>query len=325
MCGKMQLLDTMLSALHKKGHKVLIFSQMTRMLDILEDYLRMRTQWGTYCRIDGSTPVDEREEQIDEFNGSKDAFAFLLSTRAGGLGINLVAADTVILYDSDWNPHQDSQAEDRCHRIGQTRPVIVYRLIAHGSVEVQMLRRANRKRALERLVLSNKYVGASRQLAKTKSVVPATASVVASVKRTVADALHDPAKDIDTVAASLHSQSVDHELLQQILDEVAKTDSAAGLDEEELRLWLRADTTIDEAPPGSDTGSVSQAQVKLLMDRSFAVQCGEAAEAELIGAAIKSPAAIRTKRKRAPEPQPEARGEGFEFVVHQAISTSEST
>lgn len=99
------------------GHQVLIFSQMTETLNIMEDYLRYR-EWR-YCRIDGSVKLHERQAQMDDFNTDSDIFVFMLSTRAGGLGINLQAADTVILFDSDWNPHQDAQAQDRAHRIGQ--------------------------------------------------------------------------------------------------------------------------------------------------------------------------------------------------------------
>lgn len=147
--GKLQLLDRMLRKLHKGKHRVLIFSQMTEMLTILEDYLRYR-KWQ-YRRIDGSVKVLERQQSIEDFNSNKDIFVFLLSTRAGGLGINLAGADTVILYDSDWNPHQDLQAQDRCHRIGQTKPVAVYRLLTMGSVEIEMMDKQISKKKLERL------------------------------------------------------------------------------------------------------------------------------------------------------------------------------
>lgn len=156
-CGKMKLLDRMLWRLKKKGHKVLIFSQMTAVLDIIEDYLRYREY--SSCRIDGSTDCGTRQKQIAEFNANDDKFVFLLSTRAGGLGINLTSADTVIIYDSDWNPHQDDQAQDRCHRIGQKRNVMVFRFITPASVEVNMLKRANSKRKLEQLVIGNAKLG----------------------------------------------------------------------------------------------------------------------------------------------------------------------
>ena len=122
---------------------------MTQVLSIIEDYLMWR-EWN-YCRIDGSTKIDERQRQMDVFNAEKTNkggkrnndddrhFVFLLSTRAGGLGINLASADTCIIFDSDWNPHQDSQAMDRCHRIGQNRPVAVYRLLTAGSVDINMM------------------------------------------------------------------------------------------------------------------------------------------------------------------------------------------
>lgn len=152
-CGKMVLLDKLLKAMKARDSKVLIFSQMTRVLDILEDYCIMRGYKS--CRIDGSVDVLERRKHMDAFNApGSDIFVFLLSTRAGGLGINLTAADTCIIYDSDWNPHCDSQAMDRCHRIGQTKCVSVFRLITGNSVEYRMLNRANQKRKLERLVIT---------------------------------------------------------------------------------------------------------------------------------------------------------------------------
>jgi len=149
--GKMALLHKLLPGLKQRGHKVLIFSQMTRMLDIIEDYVRIM-KYG-YARIDGTIAQGERQRQIDGFNNDLEIFAFLLSTRAGGQGINLASADTVIIYDSDWNPQQDLQAQDRCHRIGQTRPVVVYRLIIANSVDSRILRRARSKLFLERLVV----------------------------------------------------------------------------------------------------------------------------------------------------------------------------
>ncbi|CAI5460068.1 unnamed protein product [Closterium sp. Yama58-4] len=150
-CGKLKLLDRLLPQLKAKGHKVLIFSQMTRLLDILDYYLEERGHHP--FRLDGSVKLDNRRQQIEEFNTSPEAFIFLLSTRAGGLGINLTAADTVIIYDSDWNPHQDMQAMDRCHRIGQTRPVHVYRLATAHSVECRVLDVARGKLKLEHLVI----------------------------------------------------------------------------------------------------------------------------------------------------------------------------
>jgi len=150
-CGKLKIVGEMLAQLKKDGHKVLIFSQMTRMLDILEDFVELSGY--QYKRIDGSTKQQDRQLMINEFNMDPDVFIFLLSTRSGGLGINLTSADTVIIYDSDWNPQMDLQAQDRCHRIGQTKPVCVYRMITANSVEGRMLSVASRKLKLERLVI----------------------------------------------------------------------------------------------------------------------------------------------------------------------------
>ncbi|KAL3494468.1 SNF2 family N-terminal domain-containing protein [Aspergillus germanicus] len=150
--GKMLLLDRLIPSLLKKGHKILIFSQFKTQLDILQDWATHLRSWNC-CRIDGAISQADRQAQIKAFNTDKDYKIFLLSTRAGGQGINLVAADTVILYDSDWNPQQDLQAQDRAHRIGQTRPVIVYRLATKGTVEQTLLEKADSKRRLERLVI----------------------------------------------------------------------------------------------------------------------------------------------------------------------------
>jgi ATP-dependent DNA helicase len=150
--GKLLLLDRLVPYLFARNHKVLIFSQFTSTLDILETWASTMHNWPT-CRIDGSIPSTERGAQIKSFNSDPSVKLFLLSTRAGGQGINLAAADTVILFDSDWNPQQDLQAQDRAHRIGQTRPVIVYRLATKATVEQTLLERAEGKRRLEKLVI----------------------------------------------------------------------------------------------------------------------------------------------------------------------------
>ena len=150
--GKMVMLDRLVPYLFTKGHKVLIFSQFSKQLDILEDWASVLRGWPV-CRIDGAVNQEDRSEAIDAFNTQKDHQLFLLSTRAGGLGINLTAADTVILFDSDWNPQQDLQAQDRAHRIGQTRPVIIYRLATKGTIEQTLLEKADGKRRLEKLVI----------------------------------------------------------------------------------------------------------------------------------------------------------------------------
>ncbi|PIN15480.1 Chromodomain-helicase DNA-binding protein [Handroanthus impetiginosus] len=150
--GKLQLLDKMLVKLKEQGHRVLIYSQFQHMLDLLEHYCDYR-EWH-YERIDGKVSGAERQIRIDRFNANNSSrFCFLLSTRAGGVGINLASADTVIIYDSDWNPHADLQAMARAHRLGQTNKVMIYRLITRGTVEERMMQLAKRKMVLEHLVV----------------------------------------------------------------------------------------------------------------------------------------------------------------------------
>ena len=168
--GKMLMLERLVPRLFKLHHKILIFSQFQKQLDILEDWAREIHNWAV-CRIDGGVKADDRQEAIDDFNNDKNHRLFLLSTRAGGLGINLTAADTVILFDSDWNPQQDLQAQDRAHRIGQTKPVIVYRLATKGTVEQTLLEKADGKRRLEKIVIhKDKFRGiTSKASLKRKS------------------------------------------------------------------------------------------------------------------------------------------------------------
>lgn len=149
--GKLFVLDGLLTKLKAEGHRVLIYSQMTKMIDLLEEYMNHRKH--TYIRLDGSSKIHERRDMVNDFQQRSDIFVFLLSTRAGGLGINLTAADTVIFYDSDWNPTVDQQAMDRAHRLGQTKQVTVYRLICKGTIEERILQRAREKSEIQRMVI----------------------------------------------------------------------------------------------------------------------------------------------------------------------------
>lgn len=150
--GKFELLDRILPKFKKSGHRVLMFFQMTQVMDIMEDYLRFRSH--EYLRLDGSTKADDRSALLKLFNAPDSPyFTFLLSTRAGGLGLNLQTADTVIIFDSDWNPHQDLQAQDRAHRIGQTKEVRILRLITKESVEEAILSRAHAKLEIDGKVI----------------------------------------------------------------------------------------------------------------------------------------------------------------------------
>ena len=152
VAGKFELLDRILPKLKATGHRVLIFFQMTLIMNIMEDFLRLRDL--KYMRLDGATKADDRTGLLKLFNEeNSDYFCFLLSTRAGGLGLNLQTADTVIIFDSDWNPHQDLQAQDRAHRIGQKNEVRIIRLITEDSVEEMILERAHAKLEIDGKVI----------------------------------------------------------------------------------------------------------------------------------------------------------------------------
>ncbi|XP_073223338.1 chromatin-remodeling ATPase INO80-like [Cicer arietinum] len=155
--GKLQTLDILLKRLRAGNHRILLFAQMTKMLNILEDYMNYRKY--KYFRLDGSSTIQDRRDMVKDFQQRSDIFVFLLSTRAGGLGINLTAADTVIFYESDWNPTLDLQAMDRAHRLGQTRDVTVYRLICKETVEEKILLRASQKSTVQNLVMTGGSVG----------------------------------------------------------------------------------------------------------------------------------------------------------------------
>lgn len=152
-CMKLYILDRLIEKKISQGSKMLIFSQMVMLINILDDYCRYRNY--KFCRIDGSTSRDDRDMMIERFQSenNNDTFIFLLSTRSGGIGINLHAANTVIIYDSDWNPQVDLQAIDRAHRIGQTKEVTVYRFVTEGTVEEKIIERAAKKLKIDHLII----------------------------------------------------------------------------------------------------------------------------------------------------------------------------
>jgi ATP-dependent DNA helicase len=216
--GKFALLDRMLERLYRDKHQVLIFSQMTSLLNVIEDYLLYR-QWK-YCRIDGSTNIDERQRQMDVFNSEKTAgqggkrndgddrhFVFMLSTRAGGVGINLATADTCIIFDSDWNPHQDSQAMDRCHRIGQNRPVAVYRLLTVNSVDIEMMEKQISKKKLERMAI----VGGDFRKAGSRSMGEFKTE-------SLNELLNDDVKDLQSKGMDADTIRIDDEEFEYIMN-----------------------------------------------------------------------------------------------------------
>ncbi|PSK75335.1 hypothetical protein CJJ07_004902 [Candidozyma auris] len=150
-CGKLQKLAALLQDLIPKGHRALIFTQMTKVLDILEQFLNIHGH--RYMRLDGATKIEDRQLLTEKFNRDPRIPVFILSTRSGGLGINLTGADTVIFYDSDWNPAMDKQCQDRCHRIGQSRDVHIYRFVSEATIESNILKKANQKRQLDNVVI----------------------------------------------------------------------------------------------------------------------------------------------------------------------------
>ncbi|KAK3921109.1 SWI/SNF-related matrix-associated actin-dependent regulator of chromatin subfamily A containing DEAD/H box 1-like protein [Frankliniella fusca] len=175
--GKLKEIGELLPKLKKEGHRVLIFSQFVMVLDVLEEFFKHKGY--KFLRLDGSTPVPQRQDLIDEYNKDSSILIFMLSTRAGGLGINLTSADTVIIHDVDPNPHNDKQAEDRSHRIGQTRPVTVIRMVSKGTIEENILTLAQEKLLLEKEVSCDEENDQSER----KSVARLLKQALGSVKK----------------------------------------------------------------------------------------------------------------------------------------------
>lgn len=148
--GKLIKMVFLLKSIKYRGQKALVFTQMTKMLDIFEKVLNMFK--FNYVRLDGSTKTELRQTIVERFNNDPRILCFISSTRSGGIGLNLTGASNVIFYDTDWNPAMDKQAQDRCHRIGQTRNVTIYRLITEYSIEENILMKSIHKRKLESLV-----------------------------------------------------------------------------------------------------------------------------------------------------------------------------
>ncbi|KAI5890077.1 uncharacterized protein SCHCODRAFT_02630796 [Schizophyllum commune H4-8] len=174
-CGKLQYLADLLREKKAGGHRVLIFTQMTRILDILEVFLNFHGY--LYLRLDGATKIEDRQYVTERFNADDRVFCFIASSRSGGVGINLTGADTVVFYDSDFNPQMDRQCEDRAHRIGQIRDVHIYRFVSQHTVEEAMLRKANQKRSLDSLVIQRGEYDWRRFLDNEQAVTAALAEV----------------------------------------------------------------------------------------------------------------------------------------------------
>lgn len=204
--GKMVLLHKLLPKLFSQGSRVLLFSQMTRLLDIIDDYLR----WCgyPYCRIDGSTPGIERQERIDIFNKEgSDKLIFILSTRAGGIGINLATADVVILFDSDFNPQMDLQAMDRAHRIGQKKPVTVYRFVTEKTVEERIVERAAKKLKLDSLIIQQGLISNASHSAPDNRELHEMIQFGAQEVYHTRDSSSVTDEDIDTILAAAQERT----------------------------------------------------------------------------------------------------------------------
>ncbi|KAL8802117.1 MAG: hypothetical protein Q9200_006698 [Gallowayella weberi] len=247
--GKMMTLAKLLKKLQENGHRVLIFSQMVKMLDLLQDYMKLKNY--QYQRLDGTIPSVQRTQAMEHFNkpDSPD-FCFLLSTRAGGLGINLMTADTVILFDSDWNPQADMQAMARAHRIGQTKPVTVYRLVTGETVEEEVLERAKNKILLEQITIDISVTDKTTQeklesqLAKVRKVAeaPTTSEDISRILKYRSQKMFQKTSDqkrleeldIDTMIADAEENSTEQLNGEDFLKRFEYTDIALDKEWDEI-------------------------------------------------------------------------------------------
>ncbi|KAI4276736.1 MAG: hypothetical protein L6R38_005581 [Xanthoria sp. 2 TBL-2021] len=243
--GKMIILNKLLKKLQENGHRVLIFSQMVKMLDLLQDYMKLKGY--QYQRLDGTVPSVQRTQAMEHFNkpDSPD-FCFLLSTRAGGLGINLMTADTVILFDSDWNPQADMQAMARAHRIGQTKPVTVYRLVTGDTVEEEVLERQKNKILLEQITIdisvTDKIAHEKLEKARKVTEAPTTSEDIARILKyrsqkmfqKASDQKHLEELDIDTMIANAEENSTEQLNREDFLKRFEYTDIALDKEWDEI-------------------------------------------------------------------------------------------
>ncbi|WIA40512.1 hypothetical protein OEZ86_013861 [Tetradesmus obliquus] len=260
-CGKLVELDLLLRKLKAGGHRVLIFTQMAKMLDVLEAFLNLHGH--VYMRLDGSTKPEQRQVMMQRFNSDTKYFVFILSTRSGGVGINLTGADTVVFYDSDWNPAMDAQAQDRCHRIGQTREVHIYRLISANTIEENILRKSDQKRQLDWLAIQSGGFN-TEMLAKLNLSGGAAGGLSADDLRA---ALRSAEDEDDAAAAAVAEQEAEAEMdeftAEPPPEEAKDLDDADGADGDDgpsrIGGGTRAGTpasasTVPPPPPPSGGG-----------------------------------------------------------------------
>ncbi|KAH7417325.1 SNF2 family N-terminal domain-containing protein [Cadophora sp. MPI-SDFR-AT-0126] len=264
-CGKLQTLAKLLRKLEAGGHRALIFTQMTKVLDILEQFLNIHGH--KYLRLDGSTKIEQRQVLTDRFNNDTRILAFILSTRSGGLGINLTGADTVIFYDLDWNPAMDKQCQDRCHRIGQTRDVHIYRLVSEHTIEANILRKASQKQMLDDVVIQEgdfttdyfNKMSVSDVLGEKSEVFDGDAAANAAMDRLLGGPGNE--KDVQKVLAQAEDQE-DVAAAKVAEREIVQTD-AADFDENATASATPAGvgTPRDAAPTPGGAGTPSIEEV----------------------------------------------------------------
>lgn len=224
--GKLVILDKLLVRLHETNHRVLIFSQMVRMLDIVAEYLSLRG--FQFQRLDGSTKAELRQQAMEHFNApGSDDFCFLLSTRAGGLGINLATADTVIIFDSDWNPQNDLQAMSRAHRIGQQEVVNIYRFVTSKSVEEDILERAKKKMVLDHLVIQKLNAEGRLEKKEAKKGSSFDKNELSAILRFGAEELFKEEKNDEESKKRLLSMDID-----EILERAEKVEEKEATEEQ---------------------------------------------------------------------------------------------
>lgn len=262
--GKMVLLDKLLSRLRKDGHRVLIFSQMVRMLDILADYLRLRGL--PFQRLDGTVSSDKRKAAIDHYNSpNSNDFVFLLSTRAGGLGINLMTADTVIIFDSDWNPQADLQAMARAHRIGQKKHVMIYRFVAKDTVEEQVLERARKKMILEYAIISLGTTSSGGDGKQNNSADPPSTTELSEILKFGAASMFQAGGNQKKLEALNLDDVLDHAEDHNTTPDLGDMQSHLG-GEEFLKQFevtdYKADMTWDEIIPAEELQQIKEEERK---------------------------------------------------------------
>jgi chromodomain-helicase-DNA-binding protein 1 len=259
--GKVMLLDKLLSRLKERGNRVLIFSQMVMMLDVLALYLQLRGY--SFQRLDGNVSNERRKQAINHFNApnSRD-FCFLLSTRAGGLGVNLATADTVVIFDSDWNPQNDLQAQARAHRIGQKKQVNIYRLVTKGTVEEDILERAKQKMVLDHLVIQRMDTtgGAlfdARAAAQKKGVSDFSKNELdAIIKFGAAELFKEHPEGGDATDRALEEMDIDHILSKAETHDTSAASQGLGSD------LLSAFKTVDIATNEDELDEEERRRVK---------------------------------------------------------------